>query len=458
MGIGGSGVSGVSILAYKEGFKVSGCDLERQTAYLPKVRKYISDIYVGHDMGHLGGVDLVVVSPAVFFQNKTHPELLKAQKEKKVLTWQEFLGKYLHKDKRVICVTGTHGKSTVTAITSLLFEDAGLNPSATVGATLREWGENVRHGAGKFFITEADEFCDNFLNYRPMITIITNIEFDHPDFFRSEKHLLQSFAKFVKNLKGERILIVNQDSYGIKKLFTLLGEEFLTKLKIFGYSMGSPLINVPHSLMAEGIKRTKSGTKFRAKSASLNINRVFSLKIPGLYNVSNALGVIILSKIIGIRDEILVKSLDSYSGIGRRLELLGEKRGIGVWDDYAHHPTAIKATLSGLRQFYPKNRIWAVIEAHSYSRTKVLLKNYRGVFSDADEVIVGPIFRARDAETFGISEESIVRASEKKNARAIKSLTGIIKTLKEETRKGDIVLVMGAGKSYDWSRRILKSL
>lgn len=450
MGIGGSGISGIALLAKEMGYEVSGCDLEKDTAYLPKIRKFIPRIFVGHSQSHLTGVDLLVVSPAIFFQNKKHPEVLNAPQ---ILTWQEFLGRYLHQGKKVVAIAGTHGKSTVTAMTSLLFEKAGLDPTCVVGATVPTWRENVRFGKGNYFITEADEFYDNFLNYHPEAIILNAIEFDHPDFFASEEQLLTSYASFLKNLKGEKILIVNQDSSGIKRVFDLLGKEFLSTLKIYGYSLGAPLFETPESISAKVSKASAKGTTFK-----LNDGGEFSLRVPGVHNVSNSLGVILLARVLGIKEEFVKESLSAYAGIGRRLELLGEKRGIKVYDDYAHHPTAIAATLQALRQLYPQKRIWAVVEAHSYSRTKALLASYKGVFKDADEVVIGPIFKARDLSTFGITEESMVDASQKKNARATNSLEKVLDLIKKGTREGDVILVMGAGKSYDWSRKILASL
>jgi len=422
MGIGGSGVSGVSLLAYKEGFRVSGCDLERETPYLPKVKKYISDIYVGHDASHLEGVDLVVVSPAVFFQSANNDEVIEAKKRGILITWQEFLGKYLHKGKKVIAVAGTHGKSTTTAMVGKLLEDAGLDPLVSLGAKVEKWGGSTRFGKGKYFVTEADEFFDNFLNYHPEIIIINNIEFDHPDYFKDEESVLDSFRKFAGNLRGGKALIVNEDDPGVKKLLESLD---LNNIRLI---------------------------KYNPKKDNLR----FNLKVPGKHNIANALGVIALGKYLGIKDSLVEKSLESFTGAGRRMELIGENKGIKIYDDYAHHPTAIAATLEGLREIYPKNRIWAVAEAHGFKRTKALIHKYDGVFDRADIVIIGPIFKARDLETFGITEKLIAKASKHKNARAFNKLNEMFSYLKKNLVSGDIVLVMGAGKSNLWAQKLLR--
>lgn len=458
MGIGGSGISAVSLMAKKLGYKVSGCDLEKDTAYMNKVKKDIDVVLQGHNREHLENIDLLVVTPSVLFQNAKHPEVVEAKKRKILMTWQEFVGKYLHVSKRIICIAGTHGKSTVAAITSLAFEAAGENPSAIVGATVKKWQSNYRFGQGDIFITEADEFYDNFLNYRPEAIILNNIEFDHPDYFKSERDVIISFHHFVNNLIGRKLLIINQDSIGINKLLKSLDNKFLNSIELVGYTLKKPVIDTKISFKAKIVKELKDLTSYSVSSRAINFSEEFELRIPGKFNVANSLGVIALACLYNIDIHTLKRVLSSYSGIGRRLEVLGQVKGIFVYDDYAHHPTAIKATLSGLRQKYPKNRIWVVIEAHSYSRTKALLKEYQGIFKDADRVIIAPIFAARDKKTFGVSGQSIVDIANHKSAIFIDSFNKITNYLKSKTKKGDIVIVMGAGKSYQLARMVFSQL
>ena len=389
MGVGGSGMAGISFLASKMGYEVTGCDLEKSTAYS-------SLSFHGHSPDHLKDVDLLVVTPAVYFQKIKDPELIEGEKRKIVLTWQEFLGKYLHKGKKVICIAGTHGKSTTTAMVGKLLEDAGLDPLVNLGANYKDWNGGARYGKGEYFVTEADEFFDNFLNYHPEIIILNKVEFDHPDYFKGEKQMLESYEKFIGNLIGEKILITTKDS----------------------------------------------------------LNKKFNLKVFGKHNQQNANMVYLLGKKLGIKEEVIIKSLESFPGIERRMELISDKAGIKVYDDYAHHPTAIKATLDALSEKYSKERIWAVYEAHSYTRTKALLSKYKGVFDSADKVVIGPIFKARDSENFGICEESIKEASEHKDAICFNETSKMLKFLKDNLKSGDTVLVMGAGKSYLWAREI----
>ncbi len=389
IGVGGSGIYGVSKLAEQMGYEVTGCDLEGSTAYA-------KNIFKGHDASHLKDIDLVIVSPAVFYQNANHPEMIEAKNRGIVVTWQEFVGKYLSKGKKVIAVAGTHGKSTTTAMIGKILTDEGLDPTVITGANVPEWHGSVRFGSGKYFVIEADEFNNNFLHYHPEIAIINNIEFDHPDFFKNEEEVFESFEKFKKNLVGEKILITEKDS----------------------------------------------------------LKKKFNLKILGEHNQKNANMVYLLGKKLGINDENIIKSLESFAGIGRRMELIGERNGIKVYDDYAHHPTAIKTTLDGLREKYPNEKILAIVEPHGYKRTKEFLEKYKGIFDAVDGVIIGPIFAARDEKDDSITPELVAKTSDQKNAIGLDSFDKIIGKLKMENGNYDIVVVMGAGRSNIWAKKI----
>ncbi|MDO8340438.1 MAG: UDP-N-acetylmuramate dehydrogenase [Candidatus Woesebacteria bacterium] len=408
MGISGSGVSGVASLASKMGYEVTGCDLQKE----------------GHSKDHLKDIDLLIVTPAVFYQNPNNPELIEGKNRGIVLTWQEFLGKYLQIDRKTICVAGTHGKSTTTAMVGKLLEDTGFDPLVLIGAKVPKWNGSSRFGKGEYFVVEADEFYDNFLNYSPEIIILNNIEFDHPDYFKDKEMLFESFKKFIENLVGEKMLIVNSDSVGVNKL--------LEKINL------------------DGIKLVK----YNLKENNLNL----SLKVPGIHNISNALGVVKLGEYLGINKELIKKSLESFDGIGRRLELIGEENGIKVYDDYAHHPTAIAATLEALKSTNSKAKIWAVVEPHGFDRTNALLDLYNSVFKDADKVIIGPIFKARDSKTFGITPKIIANKTRHKDAIGVNTINEIINNINNKIKTGDVILVMGAGNSNLWAKEILKSL
>ncbi len=431
IGIGGSGMSGVAIIAKSQGYEISGCDLNINTPYIDELKNSGVKIFQNQDEKHINNIDIIAATPAVFFQNENHPEIILAKKEKKLITWQKFLGKYLQKNKEVICIAGTHGKSTTTAMLALLFEREKLDPSVMIGANIKEWNANFRIGKSKIFITEADEFFDNFLNYKPSVIILNNIEYDHPDYFKDRKQLFKSFNKFIENLQGKKILIYNDDDPGIKKLFRIIGKNKLKKLNLY-----------PYSTKNAKIKLGKTETHFEFQDTN------YKLKVPGKYNVSNALGVIVLGKLFNIPTKRIRESLYKFNSIGRRLELISNKDGVKIYDDYAHHPTAISKTLSALRQKYPKEKILAIIEPHTFSRTKALLPLYENAFTGADEVIIAPIFRSRDTENFGVSGKSIVEISKHHDISYIGNFSEITTLVKKTTKPGDVIIVMGAGDSY----------
>ena len=386
-------MAGIAHLASKMGYEITGCDLEKSTAY--------SENFVqGHSPDHLKNVDLLVVSPAVLYQNPDNPELVLGQKRKIVMTWQEFLGEVLLQNKKLICVAGTHGKSTTTAMVGKLLINNGFDPIVVLGANVPEWGGSSRFGHGEYAVVEADEFNNNFLYYHPEIAIINNIEFDHPDFFKDEKEVNESFRKFIENLVGRKLLITEKDS----------------------------------------------------------LKKRFNLKILGEHNQKNANMVYILGKKLGISDEKIIKSIESFTGIARRMELVADKNGVKIYDDYAHHPTAIKTTLEGLRDKYPKSKILVINEPHGYKRTKALLEKYKGVFDSVDRVIIGPIFKARDEIDKSVTPELIAKVSGHKEAYGINSVDEIIENCKLLIDKYGykVIVVMGAGKSYLWAKEIVK--
>ncbi len=455
MGIGGSGMSAVAKLAQAEGYKVSGCDLQETNQYLLQQDPNQLQVYKGHDVAHLDSVDILAVTPATFFQAQGVEEFKEAKKRGILMKWQEFLGKYLQKEKTVISVAGTHGKSTTTALLSLVFQEAGLDPNVMIGATIRSWGKNYRSGKGEYFITESDEFSDNYLSYYPEIIILNNIEFDHPDYFSSWEQYLDSFKKFISNLKGKKILIFNQDSEGIKELFTRFSKDELAKLNLYGYTLfDSPLVPCVNSTKAVITNSGINSLKFKLQNPRLALDHEFLSVLPGDYNVSNACGVVIASTLSGITTTVLDKVLSTYSGIGRRLELVGEtKNNITIYDDYGHHPSAIKLTVHAIRQKHPEAKIWAVIEPHSFSRTKALLHLYKEALIEVDEVVITPIYKSRDSEDFGVSSQTIIDASGHKSARVME-YDLIPAFLKNQVEANSIIVVFGAGKIFYMAKEI----
>lgn len=398
-------MSAAASIAIESGFSVSGCDLNIDTPYISSLKKQQIKIHSGNSRTHINKDTQLVVSPAALF-DKQNEEVKSA---KNVITWQKFLGEYIAQNKITICISGTHGKSTTTALVAEVLEEAGFDPTVMIGAKVNKWLKNYKVGKGNYLVLESDEFFDNFLNYSPDIIILTNIEFDHPDYFNDEKQLFESFKKYVGNLKGLKILIYNEEDNGIKKLFKIIRKD----MKLIPY--------------------VKPKSKIK-------------INLLGDHNQSNAQAVIKLSQVLKIDKKIVNKVFKNFKGIGRRMEVLHSNK-VTIIDDYAHHPTAIKKTLKALRDKYPNNKIKAIIEPHSYSRTKATLSLYKDAFLDADEIYVTQIFKARDSEDFGVSSQDIISISKNKNIKGFD-------ISKLQINDGDIVIVMGAGESYKIAKNL----
>lgn len=415
IGIGGSGASAAAAIAQAQGFIVTGCDKNiNQEEFTKPFKK--GQLYAGHNPKHLAcnlegcSVNILAVTPAILSLDPDNDELQEARKrEIEISTWQEFLGKYLLKDKFVIAVTGTHGKSTTTAMIGKLLEDAGLDPTVELGAIVPGWKSNFRIGKGRYFVVEADEFNDNFLNYTPDITVVTNIEMDHPEFFIDLNHYKESFNKFL--LKTKRTIVANISDANIAGILKTLMKE--SPVKVIDYSKNE-------------------------------IN--FELEVIGKHNKLNAQAVLQVGLLLGITPDVIQKSLQSYTGVGRRFEHLGKYKGADVYSDFGHHPTEIKTTVLAVREKFPDRKIWLIYEPHMFTRTKAFFDDFVKVFRSipADQTIILDIYPSREIDTGKVKSWQIAQSVKKPNVR-YNSPEEIKETLNKEVEKGDVLLFMGAG-------------
>ncbi|MCH8821242.1 UDP-N-acetylmuramate--L-alanine ligase [Patescibacteria group bacterium] len=425
LGVGGAGTSAAAALIKKSGFDISGCDEDKDSIYLPELKKLGIRIDTTHSPHHLSDVTLIVYSSAIDKVNSQNPEIIEAKKRNiRSLSTEDFVVEYLIKDKFLIAVAGTHGKSTTTAMIGQIFEDAGLDPTVYVGSIVTKWEANYRFGEGNYFILEADEYQDKFLKYHPKIGVVTNIEYDHPDYFKNEEQVMESFINFVKGFKEESklLLVADDKDKNIKKL----------------------------------TEETKSLTsimkQYDPKSFDLN------LKVIGKHNLLNAQVASLAGKAIGIDKSQIKKSLDSFLGISRRFEFKGEVAGVKIFDDYAHHPTEVVVTLFAAREKFPKEKIWCVFQPHTYSRTRALFSDFVSSFknADVDEIIIVDIFASREKDTLGVS--SLELAQKIKGAKYIGNIEDAATHLVNNVSSGDVVIVMGAGDIYTLSKLLINKL
>ncbi|PIR58013.1 MAG: UDP-N-acetylmuramate--L-alanine ligase [Parcubacteria group bacterium CG10_big_fil_rev_8_21_14_0_10_38_31] len=431
IGIGGIGVSAIARMMKREGKIVSGSDLH-DSAILTDLRKSGMDIKIGHKNANLpDNADLVVYTTAI---SEDNPEIKKAKKmEIDIISYPEMLG-VVSREKYTIAVSGTHGKTTTTAMVAKILGDAKINPTVVVGSILKEGGSNFIFGkskpvrlnntiySGGYFLTEACEYKRAFLNLSPKIIIITNIDKDHLDYYKNIKDIQSAFISFVKKLDKDGYLVCDT-----------LGENM------------KPIISMAKKVGCKIIDYSKISVKLK-------------LKVPGEYNVKNAKASLALAQILRVKKPLAVKALNNFKGTWRRFEYKGSVNGVLVYDDYAHHPTEIQATLKGARDYFKKKKVWAVFQPHLYSRTKLLLDEFAKSFNNADEVVIADIYAAREKEDKTIHAKNLVGKIEKqnKNVQYIHSLDKIKDFLLKNTKKGDVVITIGAGDIFKVGEALFK--
>ncbi|WDV48271.1 UDP-N-acetylmuramate--L-alanine ligase [Clostridiaceae bacterium M8S5] len=460
MGICGSGAAPVAIIAKNMGFDVSGCDFKVSGYYSDMLIENNIEVLEDHDANHIDDVEILAVSPAVLEVSPNHPEIIKAKEKEILMTWQEFLATYIQDGRFVISIAGTHGKSTTTILMGLVLENAGLDPIVEAGTTFKKWGGGYRIGRSDYFVCEADEYNNNFLNYTSSIAIINNVEMDHPEFFKDLNEIKDSFKKFIKKLRGPKILIVNEESIALKEILFELEDWIKDRgVKVIGYYINNkvefPFANEYKVVL--GLANPESTTyKIINKDKEYEIE----LGLIGKHNIENSLGVFIASLELGVNIDVIKESFKDFKGIGRRLDLIDSINDIKVYDDFAHHPTAVALTIDTMKNSYPGKKVFAIFEPHQISRIKLFFDEFIAALSKADRVIISKPFLGREVnKSFDpINLEQMADQINTERAEYIQDYDEICNKIVKEVKNGDIIIVFGAGESYKISRKIVNKL
>jgi UDP-N-acetylmuramate--alanine ligase len=493
LGVGGAAASASVLLAAASGAQLSGCDAAGASLYTPAVIAAGIPLEWRHDPGHVVGpagpvVDRIAVSKALTSVDPDLPELVAARTAGiPAISCQQLIADAAAtRGARVIAVSGTHGKSTTTGWLVHMLLAAGEDPSAFVGALMPaslSGGEPsvVRLGEEPVLIVEADEYGGNFDPYHPAIGVVLNADWDHPDVFASRADVVATFEGWIRTFHGDGqppTLVANAEDPGIKELLPRLrdwpGRLLLTSIvegrddpdglrsvlaHEYSTSLGPAEAMVASMLIEEkgNPTLTISGLD-RAGGALPSV----TLRLIGRHNASNALAAAAAGLAHGATGEAILKSLGSFEGVGRRLELKGEIRGVAVLDDFGHHPTAIAATIAAVRLRYPGRRLWAVYEPLTFHRTAAMLDQFADVLATkAERVAIADIFAVRDPDTSIVSAADLARAINLRNgARAVApgSVESTADYLASEVLAGDVVLVTGGGRSYVIAERLVEAL
>ncbi len=433
IGIGGISMSGLAEILLSEGFTVSGSD--RAPSDLTRMLEDRGvNVFYGQKKENLTkDIDLVVYTAAIKSDN---PELLAAHKLNiPMLTRAELLGQMMKNYETPVAVSGTHGKTTTTSMISQILLSAEADPTLSIGGIYRPIGGNIRVGASELFVTEACEYTNSFLSFFPKIGIILNIEEDHLDFFKDLADIRNSFHRFAQLLPADGTLIINGDIERCEELTEGLSCKVIT----YGLSSGS-------DYSASQVTYDESGFPSFILSRQSGGERKFSLRVHGDHNILNALAAIALADLLGLSDEVIHAGLAAFTGTDRRFEYKGQVNGVNIIDDYAHHPTEIRATLSAAAQ-YPHRRLWCVFQPHTYTRTKAFLEEFASALSLADEIILADIYAAREKDTLGISSETLQEKIRSLGppCHYFPTFEAIENYLLKNCTKDDLLITMGAG-------------
>ncbi len=458
MGICGSGCASIAMLAYQQGFKVSGCDSAKEAYYADELKKLGIPISVGHDKSHLTeDVDVVACTPAIFDIDPENEELKEAERRGILMTWQQFMGRYLQKDKRVVTISGTHGKTTTTFLAAEMMIDGGIDPTIEGGSTYRKWGNGGRFGQSDVFLCEADEFNRNFFAYSPTIAVINNLEMDHQEYYHDFDEMLGAFRDFLVNGGKLKTLILNGDSEGCIDLLSLVcKEECMKDVSVIIFTQDPEFelsLDVPYTKVVWRItKKSPEGTSFEVeKDGTVH---AFHTNQYGDYNAANCVTGILPSWELGVSDEAIENAIGHFEGAGRRFDLVGRYHGAGIYDDYAHHPTAVKAVLTMAKEYFPEDRVMALLEPHQVSRFTHMFDEFVDALCVADDVVIGKTYLGREVHkgVTPISKEQWEAASPK--IHVFEDQDEMIKEVERRIdEEGDSIIVnMGLGRSYLWSR------
>lgn len=445
VGIGGARLNALAKLYADRGYQASGSDRQESKATRELAERGIQVTYDDQDPSLICGADMVIYSNAV---GEDNPQVLAARQTGiEVLEGSELLGRLMDEVGYGIAVSGTHGKTTTTSMLALILTEAGIDPTVLVGGDLKAIGGNHRTGKSPYIVVEACEFRRSFLELSPKITLVTNVDWDHPDCFPSHEAVVEVFTQFVSTLPEEGLLVLNGDDAQALRLIPATHAKTVT----FGFGKECD-VQAVHNYPTPN--ELGSRTEIRWKG-QMDID--LYLKVPGRHNVMNALAAMVAAEGLGVDPCKSAEILQAFRGVRRRFEIKGEADGILVVDDYAHHPAAIATTLATTRNHFD-GRIWCVFQPHTFSRTRYLFDEFAKSFSESDVMILDDIYSAREVDPGDVSSRLLAERSREyhSDVRYIPGQTAIVEHLMEKVRPGDLVITMGAGDIWRVGEAFLK--
>ena len=443
LGIGGISMSALAEILLKRGFKISGSD-DKKSTLTKKLAMEGCSIHIGLTADNItDDIDAVVYTAAIRPGNSEYDECVRRQLP--MLTRAELLGQIMNNYDTAIGVSGTHGKTSTTSMLTEILLYADTDPTISVGGMLSSIGGNLRIGNSQIFLTEACEYTNSFLSFKPTMNIILNVEEDHLDFFKDINDIRLSFKKYTELLPSDGTLIINSAIDDYEYFY----KDSDCKVVTFGMDNKS-------DFSAKDIKVDEHGhfsyTLLYKNEAVCDIN----LKVSGEHNVCNSLAAIAAAVSLGIEPATAAQGISNYTGVDRRFQIKGKCNGFTIVDDYAHHPTEIEATLKAAKAF-PGKKVWCIFQPHTYTRTKAFLPEFAKALSLADHVILAKIYEAREKDIYGVSSDDLKKLIDAKGTPCeyFKEFTQIEQFVLNNCQEGDLVITMGAGDVYEVGNHLL---
>lgn len=431
VGVGGIGMSGLAEILRTLRFDVSGSDLKEGETTRRLARLGVR-IDVGHRAQNIEGADVVVYSSAI---QATNPELLQARRAGvPVVSRAEMLAE-LMRVKYGVAIAGSHGKTTTTSLVATILSAAGFDPTVVVGGRMAALGSNARLGEGDLLVAEADESDGSFLRLTPTIAVVTNIDPEHLDHYGTHDRLKEAFVEFVEKVPFYGLAVLCLDHPDVQLMLPRVMRRHVT----YGLSPQA-------DYSARQVEYAGTSVRFSAYRRSEPLGE-FSLRMPGIHNVLNALAAIAVADELAVPIDVLKESLAQFHGVARRFTVVGDIEGVALVDDYGHHPAEIRATLAAARRAY-NGRVIAVFQPHRYTRTQNLFDEFARAFNDCDELLVVPVYAAGEPPIAGVSAERLAEAIATHghhNVRYFDDLTVVAETLAGDLKEGDVIVALGAG-------------
>jgi len=437
VGIGGSGMSGIAEVLLNLGHKVSGSDIKK-TEVTQRLKQLGAKIYIGHHAQNVKKVDVVVTSTAI---PKDNPEVIQAVKNKIIIIPRVEMLAELARLKYTITIAGTHGKTTTTSMTSMVLDAGGLDPTIVIGGKLKNLKSSARLGKGEYLIAEADESDGSFLKLSPVITVVTNIDNDHLDYYKTMENLKDAFVKHMNSVPFYGCSIICTDNSLVKEVIPRLTRKYIT----YGLT-GKP------DVTAKDIKVVNGNTEYSLIYKNKKLGKII-LRVPGEHNILNSLAAITVGLQYNIAFASIQNALNTYGGVGRRIEIKGEKNGITVIDDYGHHPTEIEATLSAIKHNWKNKKLIALFQPHRYTRTQNLYREFGKALKKADAVYVMDIYPASEKPIKGVTSDLIIKSAKENKCNVFKFTN--TKAIADVLKQGDIFLTIGAGSVWQKGEELL---